>query len=61
MAAKNVRQFDGIENVEDFLEIFEAFASDLINQFSTLTTDVKGLRQTLEALAIELKKEENVA
>ena len=61
MAAKTVRQFEGIENLEDFLEVFEAFASDLINQLSTLTTDVKTLRQAFEALAIELKKEENVA
>lgn len=47
----SVRQFEGIENLEDFIEIFEAFASDLITQFSTLSLSVQTLHQSFDALA----------
>jgi hypothetical protein len=52
---KMVRPFEGIENLEDFLEIFEAFAGDLINQLAKLTHGVQSLQKSFNTLAQALE------
>lgn len=43
-----VREFEGIETLEDLTEIFGAFASDLISKLDTLTNSVRVLDQAIK-------------
>ncbi len=54
MHPKSVRSFEGIENLEDFLEVFEAFANDLINNFSSLNESVRGLSKSVIELSAKV-------
>jgi hypothetical protein len=54
MQPKSVRSFEGIENLEDFLEVFEAFANDLINNFASLNDSVRGLSKSVIELSAKV-------
>jgi hypothetical protein len=50
----NTVRVEGIESLEDFLEIFEAFATDVIDRLDTLSRSVQATASAFDRLKAAL-------